>query len=168
MEKLFNFVYVTTNTVTGMQYVGDHSTDDLECPYSKNYLGSGRPYLKNALKEYGKKNFIILEFFPTKQEAFNAQEKYILKFNTLVPNGYNLSTSGGFLAGGSHSEESKEKIRIKHKGVKFSAEHKANLSKAGMGRVSPNKGKPAWNKGKTLSSEHKNRIHKSLREFYDN
>ena len=32
--------------------------------------------------------------FKTKQEAFDAQEKYIKKYDTLIPNGYNLSPKG--------------------------------------------------------------------------
>ena len=96
-EKLFNFVFITTNLINGKQYVGDHSTNDMECSRTKNYLGSGKPYFKNAKEKYSCDNFErkILEFFPTKQEAFDAQEKYIKQYNTLSPNGYNLSPKGG-------------------------------------------------------------------------
>jgi group I intron endonuclease len=125
VEKKFNFVYITTNLVNGKQYVGDHSCDDINCAYTKRYIGSGRPYLKNAINEYGRKNFKkeILEFFTTKQDAFNAQSKYIIQYNTLVPNGYNISPKGGFMKNGSHSEESKEKIRNKNRGRKQTKEH---------------------------------------------
>jgi group I intron endonuclease len=110
-EKQFNFVYITTNLINGKQYVGDHTTNDLE---KDMYLGSGRPYFQRALKEYGKENFKreILEFFNTKQEAFNAQEKYIKQYNTLAPNGYNISPTGGLGCRGKHSEESKRKMSI--------------------------------------------------------
>jgi len=72
---MIHFVYITTNLINGKQYVGDHSTNDL----NDGYLGSGRPYLQRALRQYGKQNFKkeILEVFPSKKEAFNAQEKYI-------------------------------------------------------------------------------------------
>jgi group I intron endonuclease len=107
MEKLFNFVYITTNLLNGKQYVGDHSCNDLE---KDNYLGSGN--FNNALRKYGRANFKRkeLEFFSTKQEAFNAQEKYIKEYNTLSPNGYNISPTGGFGVKGFLSEESKRKI----------------------------------------------------------
>jgi len=80
MEKKFNYVYLTTNLINEKQYVGDHSTNDIEKDY---YIGSGK-VLKNAIKKYKKENFKkeILEFFPTKQEAFDAQEKYIIQYNT--------------------------------------------------------------------------------------
>ena len=95
MEKQFNFVYITTNLLNGKQYVGDHSTDNK----NDTYLGSGRPYFSRAVKADGKENFKreILEFFSTKKEAFDAQEKYIIQFNTLSPNGYNISPKGAIM-----------------------------------------------------------------------
>ena len=80
------FVYITTNLLNGKQYVGDHSTNNL----NDGYIGSGYPYFIRAIKEHGKENFKreILEFFDTKEEAFAAQEKYIIQYNTLAPNGY--------------------------------------------------------------------------------
>lgn len=108
MEKKYNFVYLTTNLLNGKQYVGDHCTNNIE----DKYLGSGRTFLK-ALKKYGSENFKteILEFFANKKEAFTAQEKYIIKYNTISPNGYNISPKGGHFSKGSMSEETKEKLR---------------------------------------------------------
>jgi len=79
-EKKFNFVYVTINLVNWKMYIGDHSTDDL----NDGYLGGGK-LLRMSIKKYKSFNFvnIILEFFNSKQEAFNAQEKYIRLLNTL-------------------------------------------------------------------------------------
>jgi len=50
MEKQFNFVYVTTNIVNGKQYVGDHSTNDL----NDEYLGSGN-LIRHAIKNIKEK-----------------------------------------------------------------------------------------------------------------
>jgi group I intron endonuclease len=159
MEKLnsfimeLNYVYLTTNLINGKQYIGDH-TENEKTRKKKYYIGSGN-YFSKAVKRYGDKNFFkeIIEWFSTKEEAFSAQEKYILKFNTLIPNGYNISPKGGFGVPGSyhnnetkikisqsnmgkccnlgnkfnlgnkHSEETKEKIRQAHKGKKQSKEH---------------------------------------------
>ena len=52
-----------------------------------------------------------MEEFNAKQDAFNAQEKYINQFNTLVPNGYNLSPKGGANCSGGLSKESIEKLK---------------------------------------------------------
>ena len=53
--------------------------------------------------------------------------------------------------GWKHSDEAKLKISIGKKGMKFSAEHRAALSRAKKGKPSPKKGiktgKPAWNRG---------------------
>jgi len=124
------FVYITTNLINNKQYVGDHSTNNL----NDNYLGSGK-IISIAIKKYKIENFKlkILEFFDTKQEAFDAQEKYIKQFNTLVPNGYNLSPKGGLGTKGCHSEETKEKLRelgkrqIQKKGWKHSTYSKNKI-----------------------------------------
>lgn len=116
MKRKFNFIYITTNLINGKQYIGDHSTDNIK----DGYLGSGRPYFQRALKEYGTENFKreILEYFDTKQEAFDAQEKYIAQYNTLTPNGYNISPKGGHGVKNCWSEESKKKSSQKQRGKK--------------------------------------------------
>jgi group I intron endonuclease len=113
MEKKFNFVYLTTNILNGKQYVGDHSTDNLERDY---YLGSGKRFC-DSLKFHGKENFKreIIEHFNTKQEAFDAQEKYIIEYGTLHPSGYNLSPKGGWLVMNGLSKEARLKISNKNK-----------------------------------------------------
>ena len=150
MKKQFNFVYVTTNLKNDNQYIGDHSTNNL----NDGYLGSGRIFLK-AIKKYGSNCFKrdILKQFETKKEAFDAQEKYINEYNTLIPNGYNISPKGGNNVKGCHSEETKRKMSINisegKKGKKLSEEHKRKISRS--------------SKGKKLSEEHKNKISKKLK-----
>jgi len=126
MEKTYNIVYVTTNLINGKQYVGDHSTDK-EIKQDK-YLESGIG-IKNAIIKYGKENFKreILEFFPTKQESFAAQSKYISEFNTLNPLGYNNDKNGGYCLTGLSSEEKSEKLSKIHKGKVLSEEHKERI-----------------------------------------
>ena len=147
-----HFVYITTNLINGKQYVGDHSTSNLE----DGYIGSGKTALLPAIKKYGKQNFQrkILEFFDTKEDAFNAQEKYIKDFNTLVPNGYNISPTGGRGVKGwhKHSEETKEKQRLNRRGgvIHHNEETRKKLSK-----IHKNKKKKytIWNKGLKMSEE---------------
>ena len=111
---MINFVYVTTNLINGKQYVGDHSTQNV----NDTYFGSGRIFLK-ALKKYGKENFTreILKIYNTRLEAYIAQEYYINLYNTLYPLGYNISPKGGHEVKGSVSEFTKEKISLKQKGI---------------------------------------------------
>jgi hypothetical protein len=146
MKKEFNYVYLTTNLINGMQYVGDRSCN---CdPENDKYIGSGRPYFKNAVKKYRKENFRkkILAEFETKQEAFNAQEKYINQFNTLKPNGYNISPKGGNNCSAGISQEGIEKIRNSKIGKKFTEKHLKNLRES-------HKNQLPWNKGKHHSKE---------------
>ncbi len=161
--RKFNYVYVTTNINNKKQYIGDHSADDL----NDDYLGSG-DIIKYAIKKYGKENFKreILEQFDTKKEAFDAQEKYINKFNTLKPNGYNISPKGGLNVKECFSEESIKKMKKNRSGIpswckgltKEKDERVNKLSKKLKGKKKSKehakkiaeslKGKSAWNRGK--------------------
>ena len=108
MKEIY-FVYVTTNLINGKHYIGEHVTKNL----NDNYLGSG-VYLGKAFKKYGIENFKreILEYCDSKEAAFKLQEKYIIEYNTLRPNGYNISPTGGIcVRGGRHGEETKQKLR---------------------------------------------------------
>ncbi len=108
----FYFVYLTTNLINGKQYIGEHSTIDINSARTKRYLGSGN-LIRIKIKHYGRKNFKkeILEYFNTKQEAEEAQTKFIQRYNTLVPNGYNISPTGGTRFNGRHSDETKIKFK---------------------------------------------------------
>lgn len=138
MDEKLNYVYLTTNLISGKQYVGDHTINPKERKY---YIGSGKA-LKNAIKKYGRQMFFkeILEWFPTKDEAFIAQKNYIEKFNTLIPNGYNISLIGGLGAKGcqKHTTETIDKIRKsrigKYKGAEapFYGKHHTEETKSSI------------------------------------
>jgi len=148
-----NYVYVTTNLINGKKYVGEHSTNDI----NDGYLGSGYNLFR-AIKKYGKHNFEkkILEFCESKQIAFELQEKYINEYDSLSPNGYNISPKGGHNVKNCFSEISKEKISKANKGKTpwlgkhHSSESKIKISNGGKGRV-------AWNKGRKSSDEERKR-----------
>lgn len=159
--KEFYFVYLTTNKLNGKQYVGSHVARKLD----DGYIGSGRPYFSNAVKKYGKENFerLILKECNTIEEARKLEEPYINEYNTLSPNGYNLSPTGGTCNGGRHSKESKKKIsealKGKFKDRVFSEEWKQKLKDAKVDYI-------PWSKGATFSEEHKKNISKAREGKY--
>lgn len=130
--KKYNYVYVTTNLINGRNYVGEHSTDNL----NDDYLGSGYNLWKAILK-YGKSNFKkqILEYCQSKEEAFNLQEKYIIQYNSLSPNGYNISPKGGHNVKNCFSQESKDKISKANKGKQpWLGKHHSEEAKIKIGK----------------------------------
>jgi hypothetical protein len=89
-DARFCYYYLITNLITGRQYVGSRLRDN---PFSdKRYMGSS-DYVKADIKRYGKENFskIILkhERFINKKIMLNHETLFILKYNSLTPNGYN-------------------------------------------------------------------------------
>jgi hypothetical protein len=159
-----NFVYLTTNLVNGKQYVGSHEGDITDA-----YLGSGKNIIK-AIKKYGKYNFkkeLIEECDPCINMIM--ESKYIEKYKTLIPFGYNISPTGGH-TNGKLSEETKKKISESLKGEKH----------PNFGKPSPMRGKShsietrkkmsekrkgisAWNKNIKQSEETKKKISESLK-----
>jgi len=123
------FVYITTNLVNGKQYIGSHNGK------KSDYMGSGYLIMK-ALKKYGPDNFkreILVETSSIKK-ARNLEGEYIRKHNTIQPNGYNISPTGGLGDYGCHSESTKIKIGNSNKGKKRSKKTKELMSKKAIGR----------------------------------
>lgn len=109
-------IYKTTNLINEKYYIGMHKTEDL----NDDYLGSGVA-LKNAIKKYGRENFIkeILFIFETEQEM---KDKEMELVNEDVVNdvfSYNMKIGG---IGGWPDTS---------------------------GKNNPNYGKALWKKGKT-------------------
>ncbi len=162
--KKYNYVYITTNLITEKQYIGDHSTDNL----NDLYLGSG-DILKKSLSKYGKNQFekIILEQFGTKEQAFLAQEKYIKEYNTLTPNGYNISPKGGHNVKDCISEETRKKISKSRIGFKHTDESKNKMSLQRRGSDNAMYGKGyllSGNKNGMYGKTHSEEIKQSIRE----
>lgn len=133
---MYHIIYLTTNLINGKKYIGDHSTNNLE----DNYFGSG-VLINKAIKKYGKKNFKreILGSFPEKILAFDAQKKYIDQYNTLTPNGYNISLTGGHQCKNCMSEETKEKIGK-------ASRNRSKETKEKIGKASRNRSKESLEK----------------------
>lgn len=94
-----SIIYKTTNQVNGKIYVGQHftSADD-------GYLGSGK-ILKQAIKKYGKENFVRESIEFCNPDTLDEREVYwidaLSATNTEI--GYNISLGGNGI--GKHSNE---------------------------------------------------------------
>lgn len=124
-----HIVYKTTCLKNGKEYIGAHTTDNLD----DGYLGSGLAILR-AIKNYGRHQFSreVLAFFESPEdmyayEAFLVNEDYVSDRNN-----YNLQTGGN--CGVKKSEETKEKIRRTATGRVWSNESRAKASAAKKGK----------------------------------
>ena len=71
---MYGYIYLTTNLVNGMIYVGQHKSKE----FTEKYFGSGIN-IKRAIKKYGKDNFSVklLEWCETQNDA-DCKERYWL------------------------------------------------------------------------------------------
>ena len=80
--------------------------------------------LNSALRKYGIDNFELIILGEYKMDLLNEKEVFFIeKYNTLVPNGYNLTT-GGY--SGKDSDETRYKKRLMRLGKKNSTTHIEN------------------------------------------
>lgn len=113
----YGFVYLTTNTINGKQYIG-------RCAYRrpnwKSYLGSGKA-LKRAVAKYGRANFtrIVLEECDSLISLTACEEYYIQKYKKDGSVLYNISSRSNSTTGFS--------------GKKHTESYKAERSKKMMG-----------------------------------
>ena len=130
-------IYKITNTVNGKSYIGKTTRDAVKTRIRDHLRGKGSQPVKDEIEKYGKDAFtyeilrdgIIPEFLG------DLEIEAIAKYNTVVPNGYNL-THGG--EGGIPSEETRKKLsgeRNHFYGKKHSPETRRKISEAAKDRV---------------------------------
>ena len=97
-------------------------------------------------------------------DIITEREQYWVKFfDSVYQNGYNRTIGG--ISQTYLTEETRKKMSNSHIGKSpppFSAEHRANLSKAMSGENHPMYGKPAWNRGIPCTDEAKGKISATL------
>lgn len=114
--KKYYYVYRIVNKINQHEYIGFHSTNDLD----DGYMGSGK-LLQQAYKKHGIENFekTILKIFKTKEEAEAYERELVNEEYVNRDDTYNLSLGGnvcilfgeknGFF-GKKHSKETIDKI----------------------------------------------------------
>ena len=154
---MVGYIYLITDTTNGMKYTGKHHYH-IEGQLDPSYHGSG-VIIKNIYKK--RPETLKEEYIKTcysEEEMCSDEQYYIKVFDTLYPNGYNLTEGGeGCVA----SEETRRKLSLAQKGKHISEEQKKKLSIALKGRVMSDEHKKkisTSNKGKHLSEETKKKI----------
>lgn len=113
------YIYKITNKISGKMYIGETKEADVETRWRqhRNTIRNGRgcPALRDAVEKYGWDAFkfeIVVICFDENRYAM--EQYYIKKYNTLAPNGYNITLGGpggcGFL-GKKHTSETVGKIK---------------------------------------------------------
>lgn len=180
--------YLVTNNLSNKAYVGITTRSInrrwYEHKYVKNSCGQ---LLAKAISKYGEKSFNIEPIaspIDKSVETLRDLEKILIKqFETMVPNGYNLTTGGDGVFGYKHtpqkiaemsqsrkgkkaSDITKQKMKEAHLGSKnhfYGKEHsdetKKKISLAKKGQIGPWLGKPR-------SEETRKKISESLKSKY--
>lgn len=159
-EKIIG-IYCIENLVNGKKYIG--KSLDIYDRWRKhvNDLKNGthdNSYLCNSWKKYGSENFSFTIIEICKREELEQKEiSYISKFETTKPNGYNLTRGGDGTLGYRHTEESKNKMSEKKKGIPSSQKGKTSILKGS--KVSP---EALLNMKKSMTEERKLKLSKML------
>lgn len=117
------YIYKITNVINNKSYVGVTIQTDASTRFKSHMSsirnGRGCPLLKKAVNKYGEASFkfeVLIICFDN--DVYKYEEEYIMKFNTMSPNGYNVAEGGkssrNFL-GKTHSEQTRQKIGEKSK-----------------------------------------------------
>lgn len=145
---MFGYIYKITNKITSKMYIGKHKYDKPEL--DKSYIASGI-YINRSIKLYGIENFKIeLVSIAETESDLNQQEIYYINlYDTLFPNGYNLTYGGDGLSnppdfirekmsqkkiGTVRSEEAKRKTSESLKKVVHTEEWVAKIKLANAGK----------------------------------
>lgn len=115
------YIYKITNIVNGKCYIGVTTKENPNERWSNHKsairANSGCPFLQKAVKKYGEDAFkfeVLIICFD--KDVFKFENEYIIKYNSMSPNGYNVAVGGirgpTFL-GKHHSQETKKILSIK-------------------------------------------------------
>lgn len=115
-ENMVMCIYTITNKTSGKVYVGRTKNKVLK-RWTKHICTAGKlnTHVSRAINKYGEASFIfeVIDLAETEISLNQKELFWIRYFNSLSPNGYNLTT-GGF--GGVYSEFSKTKMSDSAKG----------------------------------------------------
>lgn len=136
---MIHYIYKHTNKINGKSYIGQ--TKNIKMRWRPEGYKYCRKFY-HAILKYGWDNFTHEILRECDETDVDFWEVYYIGFYDTINNGYNLEGGG-----------------CANKTV--SAETRALISKAGMGRPSHFKGKTPWNKGLKMSEEVRKKLSES-------
>lgn len=116
------YIYRILNKITKKCYIGETKSKDVVWRWNQHKQkiesNNGCPALRDAVKKYGIDNFefsVLIICFD--DERFKYEREYIRKYNSVVPNGYNITNGGegGGFQGKTHTDQVKNIIKDKLK-----------------------------------------------------
>jgi len=126
-------IYIIKNSINGKIYIGE--TLNMKSRIN-GHIYSNIQVIDKAINKYGVNNFeILVEYLPhfKKMDLILVEETLINKFGSLVPNGYNVCSTGTDRTGLKHSELTRQKISISNKNKVVSEETRRKLSISKIG-----------------------------------
>lgn len=111
------YIYRIKNIVTGKYYIGESKDKNIQSRWNTHIRlvnqNKGCPALRDAVKKYGWDKFkfeIICICFDSDRYIY--ERHYIQKYNSQVPNGYNITKGGegGGFEGKTHSESTRKRL----------------------------------------------------------
>jgi group I intron endonuclease len=164
-------IYVITNNTNGKQYVGQ-TTKTPEKRFKQHIQEAhstvkGSRALNKAILKYGNNafNYQVLHQNIKDSETLDIlEQEYIVKHNTLVPNGYNIQI-GGQSTGRKHCEESRKLMREKKLGENNPNFGKPRSEKTKLNISIAKSGEKHHFYGKTLDEQHKLKLSASHKKY---
>lgn len=159
-------IYKYTNKITGQCYIGQTSMEVHQRAGKNGSKYRSAPF-HNAIQQYGWNSFeqSVLKLCDTQEEADYYEKLFIEKYNTLVPNGYNILSGGKGVGRGGLTGENHPMYGIHRYGSDNPMYGKHHNQESNRKNSESHKGKPNVNKGKKtgpLSEETKKKISESL------
>ena len=185
------FIYKIANIKTNKCYIGETKESNPETRWKRHLRtiakGRGCPALQDAVQKHGVENFkfeVLIICFD--ESRFELEKQYIKKYNSMVPNGYNIlegGLGGGGFKGKKHTEKTIEKIKTSLKNVVVTPEDrderikkiKETMKKVDIsGKVKSSEkykkaleeGRVGFGTGSKLKEDIKEKIRNSLKEYY--
>ena len=134
---IMGYIYKITHKDTGLSYIGQTAKKDVKERWRGHVNNNDNYYFNNVLKKYGKDSFtweVLIICFD--EDVSEYEKEYIKKYNTIRPNGYNLTEGGE--RGWFHHPDTLVKIKASkagkgnHRpiGFKYSDESKQKMSES--------------------------------------